>query len=200
MVLTEIGIEWTPRATVHQCLFMQRKRHAPDHAAEILALHQPRIDDAARRKGTDEASATDLAEMRINLHLGKYGAMGMGGVPLSFLMVCTGFPVSLQRCQTGAPEDVGVALNPIWVVAPSQTPLARYYARVIGTEQRRALVLGGQACEPDDDVTTRRLNGVTGRRSVAGSTRDATVRQVRGTHAQLDLVDAEAEPISRDLG
>ena len=74
------GVHRPAGARVHHRVLVQRERHAPDHAAVILAAHQPRIDDPAGREGADEPGHADLPELGIDLHLGEHGAVRVHGV------------------------------------------------------------------------------------------------------------------------
>ena len=85
MVFAKIGIHDPARAAVDNGLFVQRKGYAPNHPAEVLAPHQMRIDDAAGGKSANHAGDADLAEIGIDLDLGKDRAVrahrvgGLGG-------------------------------------------------------------------------------------------------------------------------
>ena len=80
VVFAEVGVHRPAGARVHHGLLVQREGHAPDHAAVILAAHQARIDDRAGREGADQPGDADLAEIRIDLHLGEHRAVRVHGV------------------------------------------------------------------------------------------------------------------------
>src|SRR6202166_4800115 len=62
VVVGEVGIQRWPGAPVHNGTLVPRKRHAPDHAAEYLAAHEMRLDDAPRGHGADKTAYADLAK------------------------------------------------------------------------------------------------------------------------------------------
>ena len=180
-------------------MLVQGERDAPDHAAVVLAAHQPRIDDPSGREGADKPRHPDLAEVRIDLDLGEDGAMRMHGIGRLRGRVAAPLAATLDLGKPGAGQDVGIALAAAFVVPPIEPAAARHHAGIAGSEQRRALVASGQVGQLGDGVRARVVDRDAGRCRMRGTARDPGIRQVGRAGPELDLVEVEPEAVGRDL-
>ena len=199
VVLGQIGVHRTAGPRIHNGLLVQRKRYAPDHSAIELALHHARIDDASGRKGADHARGADLSEIGINLDLGEHGAMCMHGVARLGGRIGRTRAATFDLRESGAAENIGVALAAAFVVATTQPAAPRDDAGIAGAEQRRAFVVQCKLGEPSDHVGTGVVDRRAGSRGVGGAARDAGIGKVGGTGTELELLDIERKGIGRDL-
>ena len=103
VVLGQIGIHRTPGPWIDRRVLLQRKRHAPYHAAAELAVHHARIDNAARSKGANNAGDAHLSEIRIDLDLGEHGPMRVHGVIRLRGLICCALALSLYLRKAARP-------------------------------------------------------------------------------------------------
>src|SRR5262249_38533113 len=117
VVLCQIAIHDAAGSDVDDGALMQCERHAPDHAAVILAAHQPGVDDPPGRERAHEARHPDLAEIGVDLDLCEDRAMRMHGVSLLCGRVrhAPAPPLHLGKPCTG--QNVGIALAAAFVTA-----------------------------------------------------------------------------------
>src|SRR6516165_8033951 len=176
------------RGSSKQGRFIEREGDTPDHAAVVLAAHEPRVDDGAGRESADQTRRPDLPQLRVNLHLGEHGAMRVHGIGLLREWISAGAAVSLDLGKAGAAQDIGIALAAALVVAPVDAPATRQHTGVVGSEQRRALVAHRQFREFGDYVGAGAVDRHTGSRGVRGAAGNARVRQVGAAGAELQLL------------
>src|SRR5580692_6233640 len=104
---------------------MQGERHAPDHAAIILAAHKSRIDHPAGGESTDKTGDTDLPQLGIYLHLRKHGAVRMHGVVRLRSRVSCALALPVDFRDPGAGEDIAIALVAAFIVSAEQPSTPR---------------------------------------------------------------------------
>lgn len=117
---------------------MQGEGNTPDHAAIILAAHQPWIDDPSGGKGADHPSDADLPQIVIHLHFGEDGAMRMHGIGFLHRRVGSGVAATLDLMEAGSAEDVGVAFAAAFIIAAEEAAAALGCAAPLDALRRRA--------------------------------------------------------------
>ena len=201
MILRKIRIHDAAAAAVHHGFLVQRERHAPDHAAEQLAADQVRIDDAPGGEGADHAGDADLAEIGIDLDLGKHRAMRVHRV------------VRLRRGVGGARAAARRSRQGRRGRGYRHSSRCALHRRD-GTAGRRARSTPALPAPNSGErsslvASSRKLGdhggaGVVDRhargRGMGRAAGNAGIRQVRGAGPELDSVEVEPQSIGGDLG
>src|SRR6516162_4693543 len=187
------------RGSSKQGRFIEREGDTPDHAAVVLAAHEPRVDDGAGRESADQTRRPDLPQLRVNLHLGEHGAVHVHGVGLLRERISAGAAASFDLGEAGAGQDVGIALAAALVVAAGQPAAPCQHAGIVGTKQRRAFISHGQFRQLGDHVDSGAVYRHAGGRGVGGAPGNARIRQVGAAGPELQLVELKTEAVRGDL-
>src|SRR5882724_12574175 len=181
-------------------MLMESERHAPDHAAVVLAAHQPRVDDPPGCEGADEARDPGLAEIGVDLDLCEDCAMRMHSISFPCDLVGCTLAAAFDFGEPGAGENVDIALAAAFVIAAEKPSVAREHAGIAATEQGRAFIARRHLGEPGDGVTAGSMDGRAGRCGMGRPAGDPRVPEVRRAGPELDLIDSEPEAIRCELG
>jgi hypothetical protein len=118
VVFCEVRIHDASCSPIQQRLLVKRERDPPDHAAIILALHQPRVDNGAGCESPDKALHPDLPKLGVYFHFGKDRSMRVHGIGIRRGWICCATATSLDLRQASTSKNIRIALAAALVVTP----------------------------------------------------------------------------------